>query len=104
MASATNRSRKARKCGSNCGRMGTARGRRIGRIKKNEDRRRIESMKTGDRFGCVSDRVATMCVLFALWALFPAAAYGAAASANFEQDWSKLINDAKQEGTHSVSS
>jgi ABC-type Fe3+ transport system substrate-binding protein len=61
-------------------------------------------MKTGDRFGCVSDRVATMCVLFALWALFPAAAYGAAASANFEQDWSKLINAAKQEGTLSVAS
>jgi ABC-type Fe3+ transport system substrate-binding protein len=61
-------------------------------------------MKTGEGFGCMNNRIVTILVLFVLWTLFPAFAYGAAAPANFEQEWSKLIEAAKQEGTLSIAS
>ena len=61
-------------------------------------------METEERFGCAKDRVATLLVLFVLWALFPTAAFAAAAPANFEQEWSRLVDAAKQEGTLSVAS
>src|SRR5687768_14393843 len=61
-------------------------------------------MKTGQT---LNDRIATIWVLFVLWVLFPAVAYGAAApqsSASFEQEWSKLVAAAKQEGTLGIAS
>ena len=56
------------------------------------------------QIGLAIDGVAAIGVLLVLWVLGPAAAYGAAAPANFEQEWSKLIDAAKQEGTLSVAS
>ena len=56
------------------------------------------------QIGRAIDGVAAIWVLLVLWVLGPAAAYGAAAPATFEQEWSKLIDAAKQEGTLSVAS
>ncbi len=61
-------------------------------------------MEKAGRFGFAGNRVAAILVLLALWAFFPAAASGAAVPGNFEQEWSKLIDAAKQEGTLSVAS
>jgi len=56
------------------------------------------------RFGFAIERGATILVLFVLVAVLPAAGRGAGAPAGFEQEWSKLIDAAKQEGTLSVAS
>jgi ABC-type Fe3+ transport system substrate-binding protein len=52
----------------------------------------------------LTDGLASLSILIVLCVLFPALGYGAAAPANFEQEWSKLIEAAKQEGTLSVAS
>ncbi|HXH86208.1 MAG TPA: extracellular solute-binding protein, partial [Nitrospira sp.] len=52
----------------------------------------------------LTDGLASLSLLIVLCALSPALGYGAAAPANFEQEWSKLIEAAKQEGTLSVAS
>jgi ABC-type Fe3+ transport system substrate-binding protein len=56
------------------------------------------------RFGFAIERRATILVLFVVVAVLPAAGRGAGAPAGFEQEWSKLIDAAKQEGTLSVAS
>jgi ABC-type Fe3+ transport system substrate-binding protein len=56
------------------------------------------------RFGFAIERGATILVLFVVVAVLPAAGRGAGAPAGFEQEWSKLIDAAKQEGTLSVAS
>lgn len=61
-------------------------------------------MKNAQGLGFADKGRSLISVLFVLWACFPAAANGAAAPANFEQEWSKLIEAAKQEGTLSVAS
>jgi len=48
--------------------------------------------------------VLVLSALLVLSARFPAAAFGAAASSNFEQEWTKLVAAAQQEGTLSVAS
>jgi iron(III) transport system substrate-binding protein len=54
-----------------------------------------------------NDRVAAICAIFALLALLPIRVFGASApqsSANFEQEWSKLVAAAKHEGTVAIAS
>jgi iron(III) transport system substrate-binding protein len=58
-------------------------------------------MEPQERTGCATNRFGMILVLFVIWA---PAVFGAAAPANFEQEWSKLVAAAKQEGTLSVAS
>lgn len=60
-------------------------------------------MTVGEKFGWLSERLAILWLLFGLWALFPTAAVGGAAQ-TFEQEWAKLIEAAKQEGTLAIAS
>jgi ABC-type Fe3+ transport system substrate-binding protein len=58
-------------------------------------------MEPQKRTGCATNRFGMILGLFVIWA---PAVFGAAAPANFEQEWSKLVAAAKQEGTLSVAS
>jgi iron(III) transport system substrate-binding protein len=61
-------------------------------------------MEPQERNGCATNRFGMILVLFVLGVIWAPAAFGAAAPANFEQEWSKLIAAAKQEGTVSIAS
>ncbi len=99
-ANVINPSTKAVKSGSSCAPTATARGRRIGRL------------KTIEKFGELMNTLRKPAneylprwfgsVLF--FFLSASSAFGAAATANFEQEWSKLITAAQQEGTLSIAS
>lgn len=60
-------------------------------------------MTVGEKFGWLSERLAILWLLLGLWALFPTAAVDGAAQ-TFEQEWAKLIEAAKQEGTLAIAS
>jgi ABC-type Fe3+ transport system substrate-binding protein len=61
-------------------------------------------MIKGKRSAVLTDGVASLSLLIVFCVLSPTVGFGAGASANFEQEWSKLIEAAKQEGTLSVAS
>jgi iron(III) transport system substrate-binding protein len=61
-------------------------------------------MNNGEQFGCANRRVGMILVVCVLWALLSGLPDAAAAAASFEQEWSKLIAAAKQEGIVSIAS
>ncbi|HEY7714368.1 MAG TPA: extracellular solute-binding protein [Candidatus Binatia bacterium] len=61
-------------------------------------------MNNGEQFGCANRRVGTILIVCVLWALLSGLPNAAAAAASFEQEWSKLIAAAKQEGIVSIAS
>ncbi len=61
-------------------------------------------MIKGKISGMLIDGVASLSLLIVFWVISPTVVFGAAAPASFEQEWSKLIDAAKQEGTLSVAS